>query len=196
MEFAKKHGRPLIFGLAAATFWAAAALAQGGPLSERIQTCGACHGEDGNSRMENIPSSAGPPAFFIVNQLILMRERVRPVEVMEPFVKDLKDEDAAALADHFAKLPPRPSDEKIDPVQVKRGEEVAAARRCGSCHLPTLAGQEQIPRIGKQRVDYLVKALKEFRDGTRLAADTNMSVPVVGLSDADLAALAHYAASL
>ena len=52
-----------------------------------------------------------------------------------------------------------------------------------------------MPRIAKQRVDYLVKSLKEFRDGTRLGADTNMSVPVAGLSDADLAALAHYAAS-
>ena len=196
MEFARKHGRPLIFGLAAAAFCIGAALAQGEPLSERIQTCGACHGEDGNSRMENIPSIAGQPAFFIVNQLILMRERVRPVEAMEPFVKDLKDEDATILANHFAKLPPRSSEEKIDPALVKRGEELSAARRCGSCHLPTLAGQEQIPRIGKQRVDYLVKSLKEFRDGTRLGADTNMSVPVVGLSDADLTALAHYAASL
>jgi cytochrome c553 len=58
-----------------------------------------------------------------------------------------------------------------------------------------LQGQEQIPRIARQRVDYLIKSMKEFRDGTRLGADTNMSVPVSGLSDADLVALAHYAAS-
>ena len=195
MEFARKHGRPLIFGLAAAAFCTGIALAQGGQLSERIQTCGVCHGEDGNSRMENIPSIAGQPAFFIVYQLILMREKVRPVEAMAPFVKDLKDDEATALASHFAKLPAKPSDEKIDPALARRGAEIADARRCGSCHLPTLAGQEQIPRIAKQRVDYLVKSLKEFRDGTRLGADTNMSVPVAGLSDADLAALAHYAAS-
>ncbi|MNC95756.1 Cytochrome c [compost metagenome] len=77
----------------------------------------------------------------------------------------------------------------------KRGEQIANERRCGSCHLPTLAGQEQIPRVAKQRIDYLIKSLKEFRDGTRPGADTNMSVPVAGLSDSDLAALAHYAAS-
>lgn len=185
--------RPLVFGLAAAVIWADAAAAQ--PLAERIQTCGVCHGEDGNSRMENIPSIAGQPAFFIVNQLILMRERVRRVEAMEPFVKDLKDDDAVAIANHFAKLPPRPSDEPVDQALVKRGETLAEARRCGSCHLPSLAGQEQIPRVARQRVDYLIKSLKEFRDGTRLGADTNMSVPVAGLSDADLAALAHFAAS-
>jgi cytochrome c553 len=190
-----KYRRPLVLGLAAVVFSAGAAFTQGAPLAERIETCSACHGEDGNSSMENIPSIAGQPAFFIVNQLILMREKVRPVEAMEPFVKDLKDEEATALAAHFAKLLPKPSDEKVDPALVKRGEAIAAERRCGSCHLPTLAGQEQIPRVAGQRVDYLIKSLKEFRDGTRLGADTNMSVPVAGLSDSDLAALAHYAAS-
>ncbi len=164
-------------------------------LRERLQTCAACHGEDGNSKMENIPSIAGQPAFFIVNQLILMREKVRPVEAMEPFVKDIKDEDAIALANHYAKLPAKPSDEKTDPNLVRRGETLAADRRCGSCHLPTLAGQEQIPRVAGQRIDYLIKSLKEFRDGSRRGADTNMSVPVAGLSDGDLAALAHFAAS-
>ena len=82
-----------------------------------------------------------------------------------------------------------------DPALVKRGEESAATKRCGSCHLPTLAGQEQIPRIAKQRIDYLIQSLKEFRDGTRLGADTNMSVAVAGLSDANSAALAHYSSS-
>lgn len=189
------HGRPLVLGLAAACLYAGAAAAQAVPLAERIQTCVACHGEDGNSKMENIPSLAGQPALFMVNQLILMRERVRPVEAMLPFVNDLKDEDIVALADHFGKLPPKQSGEPVDPALAKRGGEIAAERRCDSCHARTLAGQEQIPRIAMQRVDYLIQALKEFRDGKRLGADTNMSVPVSGLSDADLAALAHYAAS-
>ena len=196
MVFDWKCWRPSVLGLTVACCWAGAALAQSIPLADRIQSCVACHGEDGNSRMENIPSLAGQPAFFIVNQLILMRERVRPVEAMMPFVQDLKDEEAVALADHFAKLPAKPSDEKLDPAMIKRGEAIATAKRCGSCHLPTLAGQEQIPRVAKQRIDYLIKSLKEFREGTRLGADTNMSVAVAGLSDADLAALAHYAASL
>ena len=74
------------------------------PLAERIQLCGACHGEDGNSRMENIPSLAGQPEFFMLNQLFLMREGVRRIEVMAPFVKDLKDDELDALAKHFAKL--------------------------------------------------------------------------------------------
>jgi cytochrome c553 len=76
-----------------------------------------------------------------------------------------------------------------------RGAELAQQKRCASCHGPNLAGQDQMPRIGKQRIDYLIKALTEFRDGTRTGADTIMSGPVAGLSDADLAALAHFSAS-
>ena len=68
------------------------------PLAERIQLCSTCHGEDGNSRMPNIPSLAGQPEFFMLNQLVLMREGVRQIEVMAPFVKDLKDDEINALA--------------------------------------------------------------------------------------------------
>ena len=115
----------------------------------------------------------------------------------QPFVKDLKDDEAAALAAHFAKLPPKTSGESIDPVLAKRGND---AIRCSGVAARATCRRSQASSksrgLAKQRMDYLIQSLKEFRDGTRLGADTNMSVPVVGLSDADLAALAHYAASL
>ena len=95
------------------------------PLAERIKQCGACHGEDGNSRMPNIPSLAGQPEFFLVNQLFLFREGVRKVEAMTPLVKGLKDDDLVALAKHFNSLEAKPSEEKIDPTLVKRGDALA-----------------------------------------------------------------------
>jgi cytochrome c553 len=187
--------RPLVLGLAAVAFCAGPAFAQNAPLDERIRLCGACHGADGNSRMAKTPSLAGQPEFFLSNQLILMREGVRRIAVMEPLVKDLTDAEIEALAKHFARLEPKPSGESIDPSLVKRGAELAARLRCGSCHLPTLVGQEQMPRLAKQRIDYMIDALKALRDNTRSGADTLMSVAVHGISDADLVALAHYAAS-
>jgi cytochrome c553 len=187
--------RPLILGLAAAFFSVGSACAQSMPLAERFAQCGACHGEDGNSRVEKIPSLAGQPAFFLLNQLFLMRENVRRVDAMTPFVKDLKDDEMTVLAQHFAALPATASDEAIDPVAVARGAELAPSLRCGSCHLPNLEGQEQMPRLAKQRVDYMIEAMKAYRDNTRSGADTLMSAVVAGVPDADLAALAHYAAS-
>jgi len=184
--------RPLVVAIAVAIILFSEARAQG--VADRAKQCAVCHGEDGNSRMPNIPSLAGQPEFFIINQLFLMREGVRKVEAMAALVKDLKDDDLQALAKHYAALPAKPSGEAIDQALVQRGNELAATRRCVSCHQPSFAGADQIPRIAKQRVDYLTTALKELRNG-RPGSDTLMSAAVAGLSDADLAALAHYAAS-
>jgi cytochrome c553 len=188
--------RSLAPGLAAVALCTAAVQAQTHSLAERIALCATCHGDDGNSRLENIPSLAGQPEFFLFNQLFLMREGVRQVEAMMPFVKDLKDSELQALARHYSALEPKASGEAIDPALVQRGQQLSATMRCGSCHLPSLAGQEQMPRVAKQRVDYLIYSMKAFRDNTRSGADTMMSNVVAASSDADLVALAHYAASL
>lgn len=182
--------------LAAVIFCAGVASAQTLSIKERIEQCTSCHGEGGNSQIENIPSLAGQPAFFVLNQLFLMREGVRKIEAMMPFVKDLKDSDLQELSQHFSKLPPKGSEEKIDPALAARGKELSARMRCNNCHLEDLAGQEQMPRLAKQRIDYLIHSLKEFRDNKRSGADTQMSAAIFGASDADIAALAHYAASL
>lgn len=196
-----RRTRPSAYGLAAAAIAAIghlavchAALAQSVTLQERVKTCSACHGEDGVSKLEKIPSLAGQPEFFILNQLFLMREGVRRIEAMEGLTKDMTDDDIQAIASHFSKLPAKASDEKVDPALVKLGEALAAKMRCASCHLPTLAGQEQMPRLARQRIDYMIEAMKAFRDNKRSGADTAMTAVIVGVSDADLAALAHYAA--
>ena len=202
MTFAKtmRTWRSPAFGLAAVasfapTLLSSSANAQSMPLAERIELCSACHGKDGNSAIEKIPSLAGQPEFYILNQLFMMREGVRQVEAMAPLVKDLKDEDLDALAKHFSKLPPKASSEAVDPELVKRGAEIANKERCASCHLPTLAGQQQMPRLAKQRIDYLVQALQDLRASKRTGADGNMIAAIATVSEADLVALAHYASS-
>jgi cytochrome c553 len=188
-----RRWRPLAFGLAAAALCVGAAGAQ--TVAERVRLCAACHGEDGNSRTPNVPSLAGQPEFFLVNQLFLFREGVRKVAGMSEVTKGLKDEDLVALAKHFTALEPKPSEEKVDPALVKRGAALAEPMRCASCHLPSLAGQEQMPRLAKQRIDYLIHSMKQFRDDARSGADTQMNNVLIGVSDDDIAALAHYAAS-
>src|SRR5258708_18135410 len=184
MPVVTKWWQPPALGLAALLAGAVPTLAQSGPLAEKLQLCAACHGEDGNSKLEKIPSLAGQPAFFILNQLFLMREGVRKVEAMAAIVKDLKDQDLTELSEHYAKLAPKKSDEPVDPELAKRGQDIAANQRCASCHLPTLAGQEQMPRVARQRIDYLVETLKSYRDNPRAGADTAMSQPVRRLKDA------------
>jgi cytochrome c553 len=187
--------RSRALGLAAVLVCAAATTAQAAALAERIALCGACHGEDGNSRMEKIPSLAGQPAFYVLNELFLMREGVRRVEAMASFVKELTDEDLDGLSKHYAALAAKPSDEPVDAALAKNGAEIGARRGCVSCHQPSLAGQDQVPRLAKQRIDYLIPTLKSYRDAPRPGADTAMSAAIAGASDEDIKALANYAAS-
>jgi cytochrome c553 len=188
---------PLAFGLAAVLLAAALVPAPAQPLSlrERIAQCGTCHGSDGNSQLAHVPSLAGQPDYFLASQLILMREGVRIVPAMQPFVTDLTDAEIDRLAAHYATLEPKPSDEPVDPALVARGAALAAARRCSSCHGPTLSGQQQMPRLAKQRIDYMVAAMTAYLADARGGADTLMTAAIYGLSEADLTALAHYAAS-
>lgn len=68
-------------------------------------------------------------------------------------------------------------------------------KRCDSCHGPSLAGDQQVPSIAKQRIDYMLLVPKAYRDNTRTGADTSMSAMIFGLTDAELEALAHYSAA-
>ncbi len=174
----------------------AALQANAADITEISAPCQGCHGEQGHSVIANIPSLAGQPEFFIMNQLFLMREGVRRVEPMKALVASLSDDDLQALAKYFSKAPPKPSDEVIDPELAKRGAALANRARCASCHLPSLAGQEQMPRLAGQRIDYLRHALTDLRDSQRPGADSNMIAAIGAASDADIDALAHYAASV
>ena len=165
-------------------------------LQERLQQCGACHGETGNSTMANVPSLAGQPELFITNQLILFREKLRKSEIMEPFVKGLSDADILAIAAHYAKLAPHPSDEPADKALAEKGAQLAQQMRCGSCHLPDYVGREQMPRLARQRIDYTIESLKAYREGTRYGVDTTMNGMMYQVSDQDIRALAHFVASI
>ncbi len=165
-------------------------------VAERVQVCGACHGADGVSQLEKIPSLAGQPEFYLLNQLVLIREGVRTIAVMQDVLKGISDADIQGLAAHYAKLPPGKTSEPIDAVLAAKGRALAPDLQCPTCHKPDLSGQQQMPRLAGQRLDYLREALHALRDGGRGGADALMVEAILGRSDADLEALAQYAASL
>ncbi len=166
--------------------------AGGPPLEERLRGCAGCHGADGNSTQEGIPSLAGQPETFIVTQLILFREGLRSSEQMEPQTEGLDDDTVLAIAAHFAALTPRSNRGPTDPDLMARGRVLARTGRCDQCHLPDFSGRAQIPRLAGQREDYLVAALTAYRDDERGGADTTMIDVMYDISDAEIRALAHF----
>jgi cytochrome c553 len=182
--------------LAAAT--SEAALAQDARRGAELarDTCIACHGENGRSQTEDIPSLAGQPADFITLQMILFREGIRQVPAMNQFAANMPDKDIEDLAAFFASLQPGPPDDRRarDTALFAAGQALIGPRNCGVCHVSDFGGRAQIPRIAAQREEFLSRSMIEYREGQRAGADTQMNGAVVGLSNADIAAIAHYLA--
>jgi cytochrome c553 len=161
---------------------------------DKLAACEACHGPAGNARIAQFPSLAGQPKLFIEHQLVLMREGLRDVPAMKDVMAGISDAQIVALASHYAALPSVPASAPVDPRKYRAGEQTARATLCGTCHLADYAGQNQVPRLAGQNEEYLLQSMKQFRDSPGLGRDTLMAATLRGLSDADLANLAHYLA--
>jgi cytochrome c553 len=174
---------------------AADAIAAG---KEKADMCVGCHGENGISQTENIPSLAGQQDQFTQWQLVFFRSGARKNEQMQPIAEQVSNEDIRNLGAYFASLTP-PKDPKPDdnPDLSKKGAQAAVGRRCASCHTDSYAGTKAVARLAGQREEYLVKALHDYKSGVRSggagAAMTDVAYP---LSDEEITALAHYLAHL
>jgi cytochrome c553 len=178
--------------VAFATLCGGAAFAQ--PSAERLAACGGCHGGDGNSAIAGTPSLAGQPKVFIENQLVIIREGLRDVPVMKPFVAGLSDADINALAAHYAAQKAKPPAAAPQPDKARAGAALTQRLMCGTCHLANYAGQQQVPRLAGQDEAYLVQSMKQLRDNPGPGRDTIMAATLRGLSDDELAQLAHHLA--
>jgi cytochrome c553 len=164
----------------------------------KAELCVGCHGENGISQMENMPSLAAQPDLFIQWQLVFFRAGTRKNEQMQPIVEQLSNEDIRNLGAYFASLePPKAAKPDDDPDLSKKGAQAAVGRRCASCHLDTYAGTKAVARVAGQREDYLLKALRDYKSGARsggaMAAMAEVAFP---LSEEEIEALAHYLAHL
>jgi cytochrome c553 len=164
---------------------------------EKAELCTGCHGENGISEMENLPSLAGQLDQVIQWQLVYFRAGARKNEEMQPIVEQLNNEDIRNLGAYFASLPPPKAAEDKDPDLSKKGAQAAAGRRCASCHLDNYAGSKAAARLAGQREDYLTKALRDYKSGQRSGGgQAAMAEVVFPLSEEEIEALAHYLAHL
>jgi len=178
---------------AALAFLLLLAPARAASLDERVQVCQACHGPEGTSSLPDTPSIGGQPSFFVVAQLFLFREGRRNGPAMIEAAKGLTNDDLRALAAYVSKLPPpAPPSDPVDAARFERGRALVRQQPCGVCHNPDFSGREQMPRLAHQREDYLLRAMRELKSGTRIGYAGAMAEELVRLTDDDLVALAHY----
>jgi cytochrome c553 len=164
---------------------------------EKAELCIGCHGENGISQMENVPSLAAQVDQFTQWQLIFFRAGTRKSEEMKPIVEQLDNNDIRNLGAYFASLQPPEKKQDDDPDLSAKGKQAAAGRRCASCHLDSYAGTKAVSRLAGQREDYLLKALRDYKSGARAGGGmAAMAEVAYSLSEEEITALAHYLAHL
>lgn len=164
------------------------------PVPPGFDTCLACHGEDGRSETPGVPSLGGQPMHFAMMQLFLFRERRRDAPPMGDIAAPMTDSDLRAFSQAIAALPPPEPASGADPRRYARGAALADRHLCGSCHRPDYSGQAQMPRLAGQREAYLLKALRDYKSGARIGSTAAMAEVLHGITDDQLADLAHYLA--
>ena len=167
-------------------------------VKKKAEICAACHGENGISQMEGVPSLAGQPDRYIQWQLVFFRAGARKNEQMQGIVEQLDNGDIRDLGAYFASLtPPKTARPDDNPDLSKKGAQAASGRRCANCHTDNFAGKDAAARIAGQREEYLLKALHDYKSGARSgggsAAMADVAYP---LSEEEITALAHYLAHL
>jgi cytochrome c553 len=142
-----------------------------------------------------VPSLGAQQSFYVTVQLLMFRERMRVADPMNDMAKGLSDDDLRAFADIIAKLPPpRPPNDTPDTARLARTQAIVEQNHCNFCHTANFAGQNNVPRIADQREDYLLKALRGYKDNSRRGYDGTMADVMASITDEQIADLAYYIA--
>ena len=161
-------------------------------LEGRLATCLACHGDKGQSALAEVPSLGAQPAFYLSVQMLMFRDRLRVVDVMNQMMQGFSNDELQALADLITKLPaPKPASGG-DRVRIETGRTIAEQNRCNFCHGRDYSGDNNVPRIAGQREDYLMKALREYKNDSRRGYDASMADVLYSVSDEQIRDLAYF----
>ena len=164
---------------------------------ESLAPCLACHGADGQSQIENVPSLGAQTAPYSLIQLFMYRENMRVAEPMNAAAKDLTDGELQSIAAALAALPaPKPPEAPGDPARLERARTLTEQNHCNVCHRPDFAGQQTVPRLADQREDYLLKTLREYKTGARHAYEPIMIEVLQPIDDMQLVEFAYYLSHL
>ena len=168
--------KTLIFS-ALATFLVGQALVGGDPAAGKANfaVCVACHGANGEgNKLLNSPGIAGQEDWYVVRQLQYFKDGLRGTNpkdaigmTMRPMSMTLTTPEAVAnVAAYIKTLKPMKHESTLDGDAAKGKAHYAV---CSACHGPDGKGIKAMnsPNLLLQQDWYLVKQIKDFKDGIR-----------------------------
>ncbi|MGB3288914.1 MAG: c-type cytochrome [Burkholderiaceae bacterium] len=187
-----------------------------GDSARGIMACASCHGAAGNSTIPANPNLSSQPHEYLVKQLTdftAKDDKTPPARrgaggansVMTAFASALTPEDRQNIAYYLTQQPlaAESAGTATNEATMERGQHIwrgglpdRKVPACAGCHSPNGAGVPgAFPRLSGQHPAYIAEQLKLFRSGDR-ANNTIMHEIADRMSDADIAAVADYAAGL
>jgi len=193
--------------------YANAAKPIGDPVAgqEKGALCAGCHGDDGNSPDATFPRLAGQYAGYIVKQVRDFQsghrannETMAGMAAMVASVQDAKDIGTYFSEQKMADKPLTTPNKAL----LAKGEELyrdgnpkTGLYGCINCHGAHGKGKSPdisvFPVIGGQHRDYLVKQLKDLKDGQRANDPAGMMQAIAQkMTDDEIQAVAEYLSTL
>ncbi|MGH8229022.1 MAG: c-type cytochrome [Steroidobacteraceae bacterium] len=185
----------LACGALAGTAFAQSATPKGNPAQGKVisYTCLGCHGIDSYRNAYpnyEVPRLWGQSPTYIVDALKEYRDGQRKHPTMHDQASTLTPQMMADVAAYFGSVPLK---QGATPVSARKPP--AAATVCVACHgVNGIGVVPMYPDLAGQHADYLVQALKEYKDGQR--KNPVMAAMAVTVKATDMWTIADYFASL
>ena len=189
--------------------WLSPGAALAADLNTLTPVCDSCHGVNGVSVNNAVPTIAGQPFTLIEDNLLAFRDGDRAcgeteflqgdaatlVAAMCTTVTPLEDDDITALAEFYEKQTFEPAQQLFDPVLAADGADLHQEANCELCHSQGGSESNGMSAIlAGQWTPYLERSLLRIRAGERMGPKV-MNRAIQKMSDADIAALLNFYAS-
>ena len=168
---------------------------------DKVATCAACHGQDGNSMVGLWPSLAGQNVNYLVRQLKHIKSGKRPITEMIGSLDNFAQEDLEDIAAFYASQNNAIGQAASDKVELGRklyysGSLEKGVPACTACHSPKGKGNSPAgyPLLSGQQSDYIAKALKNYRTGERNNDESSQMMMAIAykLDDVEIDALSSF----
>jgi sulfide dehydrogenase cytochrome subunit len=185
----------LLLSVGAAGLLAASGGAVAGDIKPLAETCNNCHGIDGVSAGQSMPSLAGLPVKYLTEVMLEWKKGERFSTTMGRLIKGYSDEQITDLAKHYAALPWKPVPQQLNAKFVKEGKFIVD--RCSKCHGETGAepDDDETPRLDGQWAKYIELQMAAYRDKDVKLPHEKMRKTALKLSEEEVGYITQYFAS-
>jgi cytochrome c553 len=164
-------------------------------LEAKLQSCNACHGENGQPISATIPTIWGQQQSYLVKQLHDYRTEDRHNPIMSPIAGTVSPSEWRKTAAHFAAKTWPAKTSPATPTPAAAAAAPNGTALCEKCHQEKFVGGMPAPRLAGLSYEYLIAAMNSFANDER-TNNADMATLMKGLSAGERDAMARYIAGL